>query len=385
MGFRILIAGCPRSGQKHLASRLLHCFVGNVEIQKVDLATTAQEGHGDLIQGVTEILMKCASMGSSVVFIPKIDLWAVETINQVSEESKSYSLLAHASMEEDPQLVGKENESSEQQSEFTETAEGTAAVQSVSHTWSSFVEHAESICVSTSLIIVATSEVPHMELPDRVRELFKSDLPDCSQRTTLGHTVTRFTVHLGKNFNHDMVIKLSAAELSRDILQSFVHLIHQKSHVHEDSKRKNYVQTHAAAENDDKSHDLGREVGSQTYGDLSVTVPAELAQPANIRNLKGKSNLRLAISSFGYQILRCPHFAELCWVTAKLKVGPYAEIGGTWKGWPFNSCIIRPTNSSDKETVACGSSNTKKEREIWFGQRSGCSWFNSIQRLICIT
>lgn len=56
LGFRILIAGSPRSGQRHLASCLLHCFVGNVEIQKVDLATISQEGHGDVVQGITQIL-----------------------------------------------------------------------------------------------------------------------------------------------------------------------------------------------------------------------------------------------------------------------------------------------------------------------------------------
>lgn len=55
-GFRILIAGSPRSGQRHLASCLIHCFVGNVEIQKVDLATISQEGHGDMVQGITQIL-----------------------------------------------------------------------------------------------------------------------------------------------------------------------------------------------------------------------------------------------------------------------------------------------------------------------------------------
>ncbi|KAK9269317.1 hypothetical protein L1049_001088 [Liquidambar formosana] len=55
-GFRILIAGSHRSGQRHLASCLLHCFVGNVEIQKVDLATISQEGHGDVLQGLTQIL-----------------------------------------------------------------------------------------------------------------------------------------------------------------------------------------------------------------------------------------------------------------------------------------------------------------------------------------
>ncbi|TYI67607.1 hypothetical protein E1A91_D08G029900v1 [Gossypium mustelinum] len=358
-GFRILIAGCPGSGQKHLASCLLHCFVGNVEINKIDLATSAQEGHGDLIQGVTQILMKCASLGSSVVFMPRIDLWAVETIYQVAEESNSSSTLHQAPMEEDPQLVEKENGSSQQQSELAETGEDTAAVQSVSCAWSSFVEQVESICVSTSLIILATSETPYLELPDRIREFFRSDLPNCNRKTTLGHAVPRFTVHLGRDFDHDMVVKLSAAELSRDLLQSFVHLIHQRSHVHEGPKRKNSVQTSAATENDNTSHGLACEVGSQPRGDLSVTVPTP---PTNSKNLKGKSSLMLAITSFGYQILRCPHFAELCWVTSKLKEGPSAEIGGPWKGWPFNSCIIRPTNSSGKATG--GSSNIKSKEKF---------------------
>ncbi|CAL5431756.1 unnamed protein product [Camellia sinensis] len=57
LGFRMLISGSPRSGQRYLASCLLHCFVGNMEIQKVDLATISQEGHGDVTQGVTRILI----------------------------------------------------------------------------------------------------------------------------------------------------------------------------------------------------------------------------------------------------------------------------------------------------------------------------------------
>lgn len=55
-GFRILIAGNPKSGQRHLASCLLYCFVGNVEIQKIDMATISQEGHGDAVQGIAQIL-----------------------------------------------------------------------------------------------------------------------------------------------------------------------------------------------------------------------------------------------------------------------------------------------------------------------------------------
>lgn len=55
-GFRILISGSPRSGQRHLAACILLCFNGNVEIQKVDLATISQEGHGDLVQGLSRLL-----------------------------------------------------------------------------------------------------------------------------------------------------------------------------------------------------------------------------------------------------------------------------------------------------------------------------------------
>lgn len=55
-GFRILISGGPGFGQKHLASCLLHCFIGNVEIQKLDLAAASVEGHGDVLQGITQIL-----------------------------------------------------------------------------------------------------------------------------------------------------------------------------------------------------------------------------------------------------------------------------------------------------------------------------------------
>jgi len=55
-GFRILISGNSRSGQRHLASSLLHCFIGNIEVQKIDMATILQEGHGVVVQGIGQIL-----------------------------------------------------------------------------------------------------------------------------------------------------------------------------------------------------------------------------------------------------------------------------------------------------------------------------------------
>lgn len=55
-GFRILISGNPQSGQRHLAACLLYCFIGNIEVRKIDMATILQEGHGDVVQGIAQIL-----------------------------------------------------------------------------------------------------------------------------------------------------------------------------------------------------------------------------------------------------------------------------------------------------------------------------------------
>ena len=55
-GFRVLISGNPKSGQQHLAACLLDQFLGHVYIQKVNLSTLSQEGRGDIILGITQIL-----------------------------------------------------------------------------------------------------------------------------------------------------------------------------------------------------------------------------------------------------------------------------------------------------------------------------------------
>jgi hypothetical protein len=57
-GFRALVAGEPRSGQRHLVRCLLHGFMGQIVIHKLDLATMAQEGNGDILNGLTQILCK---------------------------------------------------------------------------------------------------------------------------------------------------------------------------------------------------------------------------------------------------------------------------------------------------------------------------------------
>ncbi|KAA8523943.1 hypothetical protein F0562_010366 [Nyssa sinensis] len=244
-------------------------------------------------------------------------------------------------------------------------AEPQGADQRVSYVWSSFIEQVESICLSTSLMILATSEVPFPLLPIRIRQFFKSDSLNCSLSTPLVDTIPRFSVQIDGKFNHDMVINSSAIELSKDLVQQFVLLIHHKIHIHASSCKVDKACYAVEGDEDIVFHSTDPGSTNQygrTQGPASSVMKVPL--PSINRTPKGKSNLLLAISTFGYQLLRYPHFAELCWVTSKLKDGPFADINGHWKGWPFNSCIVRPNNSSEKVAVACSSSNIKSEEKI---------------------
>lgn len=365
-GIRILIAGSHRSGQRHFASCLLHCFIGNVEVQKVDLATISQEGHGDVLQGLTQILNKCASLGSCLIFMPRIDLWAIDTHHQVDEKENDSCSTNHQPYEKESclvhdQVVEKEKESHQTACESAEMEDPQVVPQSASHAWCSFIEQVDSICVSTSLMVLATSEVPYTLLPLRIRQFFKGDISKCSQSTPSRHTVPRFSVTVDGNFNRDIVINSSAAKLSRDVIRQFVQLIHHRHHIHTSScreyKTSNTNEGNTVVECLNTAHESANENDGITQfpEDSLKKVPPP---PCN-RTVKGKSSLVLAISTFGYQILLYPQFAELCWVTSKLKSGPCADINGPWKGWPFNSCIVRPYNSLEKIAVACSSSNIK--------------------------
>ncbi|XP_052207122.1 uncharacterized protein LOC127811372 isoform X2 [Diospyros lotus] len=366
-GFRTVISGNPRSGQRYLASCLLHCFVGNVEIQKVDLATISQEGHGDVMQGVTRILMRCASVGSCMVFMPRIDLWAIETCHQVVNNESDSSLtnpeISDMSFVESCAPVTKKNQPPHIQ-ELSEVAVSEDASQQTSYIWNSFVELVESICVSTSLIILATSEVPFQVLPLRVRQFFQSEITDCIISPDSERTIPRFSMHLDGKFSSDAVINSSAVELSNDLIQQFVQFIHHRTHVCPSSCMKDKSSDAMEVDSVKMSQRSNPEPGANEHEKVQLPESSEkpLSAP-NIRPSKGKPNLLLAISTFGYQILRYPHFAELCWVTSKLKGGPYADINGPWKGWPFNSCIVRPSNSSEMMAIACNSNDIKNKEK----------------------
>lgn len=102
--------------------------------------------------------MKCAAVGSCIVFMPRIDLWAVET-SQVTEESDSPSINRQCpeknnSSFRDGEVVEEENVSSQLKCKSAEMAGDQVVAKNASHAWSTFIEHVESICVSTSLMIL---------------------------------------------------------------------------------------------------------------------------------------------------------------------------------------------------------------------------------------
>lgn len=197
-----------------------------------------------------------------------------------------------------------------------------------------------------------------------MRDFFKSYQSNCSHSTSLVQTVPRFPLQIDGNFDHDVMINLSTVELLRNVTEQLVQLIHRRFHIHI-GVQKGYriydsvedCKDRACQEKDNGSADEDK--AKTQLSEPSTKVPS----PPHSRLLKGKSTLLLAISTFGYQILRFPHFAELCWVTSKLREGPSADVSGPWKGWPFNSCIIRPNNIEDKVAISCSSGNIKSKEK----------------------
>ncbi|KAG0455274.1 hypothetical protein HPP92_024566 [Vanilla planifolia] len=361
VGFRALICGTPRSGQKHLASCLLHGFVGNLEIRKVSLATIAQEGRGDMLHGLTQILLKCLDVGRCIIYMPRIDLWAIEgSENSIANDSNATPKSTSSSL---PEMlpVGR----------------------STSEIWNSFVEQLDSVPMATSLAILATCEVEKEDIPPGLRQFFLNDTSSHSESNPTEYRIPRFFIQLDDDFNLEQSINLAAAKLSHDIVQHYLKLMHERSHsecLGDVYKGSNYIEInsegqdrtplakktiattlnmeHIAASNDNVLHGFNNKRLPQTrdWGVLSQRYGLQGSFPRASKVVKG--NLILAIATFGYQILRYPQFAELCWVTSKLKEGPCTDINGPWKGWPFNTCVLHADCSPNKAVSVANTGNT---------------------------
>ncbi|RAL49115.1 hypothetical protein DM860_015106 [Cuscuta australis] len=355
-GFRILVSGNPRCGQRHIASCLVHCFVGNTDIQKIDMAAMSQEGHGDILQGLTGILMRYACAGRCIIFMPRLDLWAVEASSMVFE-TRGVALSGKHQLYEERSLEEIKNEKSYPVA-TTMGLESKKEVREASDIWNSFVEQAETLCVSKPLSILATTDMPFKALPLTIRQYFKGQQLDQSLSTPLGGSVPQFSIELDDSFNVDLIVNLFASRLSIDLVEHFVQLLYRANHMRT-------IPQNGNANADNKENVMLACVNSKPETtteheskNVSINHITTAVSP-NTKTGKGMSSMLLAITTFGYQILQYPHFAELCWATSKLKDGPCADINGAWKGWPFNSCIIRPSNSVNE--VALSTSTVKSK------------------------
>ncbi|CAD5190665.1 unnamed protein product [Musa acuminata subsp. malaccensis] len=372
-GFRALIAGTPRSGQQHLASCLLHGFSGHLEIQKVNLATMSQEGHGDIIHGLTQILLKCMKRGRCMIYMPRIDLWAIETLRKEPEY----------------------NDSGPETCKLSAVSVVNDVIRIASEAWNLFVEQVDSVTAPASLIIMATCEMQIHSLPVGIKKFFTNYVPDDAGSIPLEHTVPRFSVDVDGKFNHDLLISSCAAKLSEDLVQHYIQLIHHHTHLfnsHDVNETFQTMEAHSEPQThcerqatlvtnkqmdpNQKASGVGDQDQQHVAGDQVWPLPSTLRGHDEIGNQhhshqdsipktlhKGvKGGSVLSIATFGYQILRCPHFAELCWVTSKLKEGPCADVNGPWKRWPFNSCVMNTCSSPEK--VVTGVNSNPKDREL---------------------
>lgn len=361
VGFRVLINGDPKAGQKYLASCIIRGFEGHVEIRKLNLSTMSQEGHGDIVQGLTHILGIWRNIGPCVIYMPKIEVWAVE------------------------RNVGENFES-----------QGGVGLIAASRTWNILLQQVDSIPADVPLVFLATCELPGIALPLQIKKFFTNQDANVSS-LALKKNVPCFSVQLSSNSDCKWLFDQSAKNITSALMRRYIQFIHDVSHGDAISLRKSKTASscgklderpgknivnrpsETCIERENASLDelknpcsedyvAGFHKGSQCHSigakdnpvlsniesqhlnlkdrhDWKQQWPSQMPRrPSQCGSGKGRTALQLAIAACGYQLLHYPQFAELCWVTSKLNEGPFTTTDGPWKGWPFNSCVV-DTNS----------------------------------------
>ncbi|KAG8077504.1 hypothetical protein GUJ93_ZPchr0007g5566 [Zizania palustris] len=364
-GFRALVAGAPRSGQQHLIRCLLHGFMGQIVIHKLDLATMAQEGNGDTLSGLTQILLKCLNLQRCIIYMPRIDLWAIDN----APEQETDHVLNAGTSKLAPAPIRN--------------------IRKCSEVWNALADQMGSMLASVSISILATSELKFQDLPSGVRHFFSTHVVDQCLASS-EHTIPRFSVNVDSYFNWDQVIDACSMQISQDLIQQHVQLLHDRAHSNHDEQKEVVVPMEISAPDEhsskskeasmltkyllnmDKRPSFGvssREHLTQQEPPASDMKDKDTAEkidfhekvPGNRSGRIVKGNDSLAIITFGIQILQHPQFSKLCWATSKLWEGPCTDINGPWKGWPFNSCLLQSSTSPDKSLS--GGNNALKGKE----------------------
>ncbi|GJM93628.1 hypothetical protein PR202_ga10197 [Eleusine coracana subsp. coracana] len=195
-----------------------------------------------------------------------------------------------------------------------------------------------------------------------------------------------FKIFLVDCFSWDDMIDSCALRLSHDLIQHHVQFLHERSHKNNhDEQKEVFASMEISAPGEPKASKNEQPPGIASRENLTQLAPSSFLQESapnvkdrdenvqkigfedtiqrNPSNRVVKGNESLAIMSFGIQILQHPQFSKLCWVTSKLQEGPCTDINGPWKGWPFNSCLLHNTTSSDNDKSLNVGSNVVKGKE----------------------
>ncbi|KAK3161523.1 hypothetical protein QOZ80_1BG0078180 [Eleusine coracana subsp. coracana] len=322
---------------------------------------TLVEGNGDILTGLTQILLKCVNLGRCIIYMPRIDLWAVEKVQSQIQENM---------LNTEPSNLASSS---------------TKHIKKCSEVWNVLVEQMDSLLASVSISVLSTSDLRFQDLPSGVRGFFSAHVVDqCISSSE--HTIPRFALNIDSCFSWDEMIDSCVLRLSHDLIQHHVQFLHERSHKNNDDEQKEvFASMEISAPGESKASGNEQPPGVGSRENLTQLAPSSSLQESapnvkdrdenvqkigfedtiqrNPSNRVVKGNESLAIMSFGIQILQHPQFSKLCWVTSKLQEGPCTDINGPWKGWPFNSCLLHSTTSSDNDKLLNVGSNVVKGKE----------------------
>lgn len=338
--FRIMISGEQISSQKYLAAWILYGFEGFAEMSNLSLATMLQDGDGDAIQGLIQILENVQRMCPCVVYMPQLETWAVELMEESlvggqRQASQSWSVfLEHVnSLPADLRIVFVAHcglKKDDMPLEIVEFFSGTS-LSLVNPSSSSNCLMCDSLtnletpegfwlscCRSIPCSWVQVSLLPEMKV------IFRRAADDYAEflSARLLYNVNRVkrAAHTSKS---PRSCKLDAGDVQITGAESLPRDCKEKEHGYDickkDSSRK--ADVFCDADSNEMSCDATSSELMPAYQEIKK--PSGVPERKSPRlSLPGQNITNVAICMVGYQLLYHPQFLELRHATSKLKEGP---------------------------------------------------------------
>ncbi|KAI4999622.1 hypothetical protein ZWY2020_004211 [Hordeum vulgare] len=205
-----------------------------------------------------------------------------------------------------------------------------------SEVWNTLVDQMSSLSASVSISVLATSELKFQDLPCGVKHFFSTHVVDqCLSSSE--HTVPRFSVNVDSSISWDEVLDSCALRLSHDLIQHHVQLLHDRAHNNRDEQKEVFAPMEISAPDESKSCENQESTilaKSSLYVEERPSYPTKLPT-CNAQPHPSASDVKDKEEDPEKLVSRNPS-------------SPCTDINGPWKGWPFNSCLLHGSSSSDK-------------------------------------